>query len=59
MLAPIATLTEPELANEVQTFFASHDVPQGARTLAQHLEKLKVNVALAERERPVLKEAVN
>jgi puromycin-sensitive aminopeptidase len=59
MLAPIATLTRPELSNEVQAFFAEHQVPQGAKTLTQHLEKLRVNVALAERERAVLREAVS
>jgi hypothetical protein len=34
----------------VLAFFAEHDVPQGEKTLAQHLERLRVNVALRERE---------
>ncbi|MCC7076554.1 MAG: M1 family metallopeptidase [Acidimicrobiia bacterium] len=43
-------LSHPELAPEVHAFFADHDIPQARRTLAQHLEKLDVNVALRERE---------
>jgi puromycin-sensitive aminopeptidase len=50
MLDGIRTLTQPEVANDVFGFFAEHQVPQGAKTLAQHLEKLLVNVTLAQRE---------
>jgi puromycin-sensitive aminopeptidase len=59
MLAPLATFTDPRLAHEVEAFFAEHPIPQGAKTLAQHLEKLRVNVALAERERVTLRQAVS
>lgn len=58
MLAPVASFTRPELAGEVEAFFTDHAVPQGAKTLAQTLEKLRVNVALAERERAALVDAV-
>ena len=35
---------------EVFVFFETHEVPQGDKTLAQHLERLEVNVALRGRE---------
>jgi puromycin-sensitive aminopeptidase len=50
MCEGVRTLTAPEVAADVQGFFAEHEVPQGEKTLAQHLERLKVNVALRERE---------
>jgi puromycin-sensitive aminopeptidase len=50
MLDGITALTSPEIAQDVQAFFAEHDVPQGRQTLEQHLERLRVNVALRERE---------
>jgi len=50
MLDGVKALSEPELATEVTAFFADHDVPQGELTLRQHLERLRVNVALRERE---------
>ncbi|MCE7883907.1 MAG: M1 family peptidase [Actinobacteria bacterium ATB1] len=43
-------LSHPHLAPDVREFFAEHEIPQARQTLAQHLEKLKVNVALRERE---------
>ena len=43
-------LNEPVLAERVTAFLAEHPVPQGARTIAQHLERLQVNVALRARE---------
>jgi puromycin-sensitive aminopeptidase len=50
MAEGVRTLTDPALAHEVQGFFAEHPVPQGERTMAQHLERLRVNVALRARE---------
>jgi puromycin-sensitive aminopeptidase len=50
MLDGIRALTTDAVANEVQAFLAEHPVPQGAKTVAQHLERLRVNVALRERE---------
>ena len=37
-------------------FFETHEVPQGDKTLAQHLERLEVNVALRRLEAPRLAE---
>ena len=50
MLDGVKALSKPDLATEVTTFFDDHDVPQGELTLRQHLERLRVNVALRERE---------
>ena len=50
MVSGVRALSTPELAADVEGFFAEHQVPQGALTVAQHLEKLQVNVALRERE---------
>jgi hypothetical protein len=44
------TIRDPEVAAEIEDFFATHPVPQGALTLQQHLEKMRVNVALHARE---------
>ena len=58
MIAAIATFVDPAVEAEVREFFAEHPLPQGAKSLAQHLEKLSVNVALAEREGPRLAAAL-
>jgi puromycin-sensitive aminopeptidase len=50
MLDGIKMLSVADVATEVEMFFAQHPVPQGTLTLQQHLEKLRVNVALRERE---------
>ncbi len=50
MLEGIRTLHEPSVAQTVFAFFENHEVPQGDKILAQHLERLEVNVALRERE---------
>ncbi|MCH7643156.1 MAG: ERAP1-like C-terminal domain-containing protein [Chloroflexi bacterium] len=50
MLSGVRALSKPELASEVLAFFEEHEVPQGALSLAQHLERLRINVALRERE---------
>ncbi len=54
LLEGVRSLSAPEVADEVVAFFEDHDVPQGARTLSQHLERLQVNVALRAREAPRL-----
>jgi puromycin-sensitive aminopeptidase len=46
MLAGIRSLARPEVADDVFAFFETHEVPQGDKQLAQHLEKLDVNLAL-------------
>ena len=50
MLSGVRSLSRPEIADEVLEFFEEHEVPQGALTLSQHLERLRINVALRERE---------
>ncbi len=50
MLSGIRALSRSEQADAIEAFFAEHEVPQGRLMLAQHLEKLRVNVALRERE---------
>jgi puromycin-sensitive aminopeptidase len=50
MLEGVRTLSRPAQAQEVFAFFESHEVPQGDKILAQHLERLEVNVALRARE---------
>lgn len=50
MLDGVRSLHRPEVAETVFSFFEAHEVPQGDKTLAQHLERLAVNVALRERE---------
>ena len=50
LLGGITALSTAELADDVARFLADHPVPQGARTVEQHLERLRVNVALRARE---------
>jgi puromycin-sensitive aminopeptidase len=50
MLEGVRSLSDPAVANDVFGFFAEHEVPQGAKTLEQHLDRLRVNLALRERE---------
>ncbi|MBL8775759.1 MAG: ERAP1-like C-terminal domain-containing protein [Acidimicrobiales bacterium] len=50
LLEGVRWLSDPEVAADVTAFLGDHPVPQGARTIAQHLERLAVNVALRRRE---------
>lgn len=50
MCEGIISLVTPTLEAEVIDFFASHPVKQGAKTMQQHLEKLRVAVACKQRE---------
>jgi puromycin-sensitive aminopeptidase len=49
-LEGIRGLSKLGTAAEVMVFFETHEVPQGDKILAQHLERLEVNVALRQRE---------
>jgi len=49
MLAGVAQLDRPETASLVFAFFETTEVPQGDQILAQHLERLEVNLALRTR----------
>ena len=50
MVGGIRGMHTRELATEVEEFLSEHEVPQGALTVAQHIEKMWVNVRLRERE---------
>jgi hypothetical protein len=50
MVGGIRSLSTPSVAAEIHSFFADRPIPQGQLTLAQHLEKLTVNVELRSRE---------
>ncbi len=50
MVSGVQALSRPEQAADVKSFFEAHGVPTGELTLAQHLERLDVNVASRERE---------
>ena len=51
MLHGIRSVSDPALAADVEAFVAEHPVPQAKQTLQQHLERMRVSVALRERER--------
>ncbi len=50
MLEGITALDRPEQATGVHAFMAEHPLPQGTKQIAQHLERLDINVALRARE---------
>ena len=58
MLEGVTALDHAELASRVQAFLAEHPLPQGAKQVAQHLERLDINVALRARESGRLAAAV-
>jgi puromycin-sensitive aminopeptidase len=58
LLEGVRALSRPEIAPEVFAFFETHEVPQGDKILAQHLERLEVNVSLRAREAERLAAAV-
>jgi puromycin-sensitive aminopeptidase len=50
MCEGITALVSAELEADVQQFFAAHPVKQGAKTMEQHLEKLRIAVTCKRRE---------
>jgi puromycin-sensitive aminopeptidase len=50
----LPALSQPEVALDVQAFFAEHPIPEAARALSQKLELLRSNLQLRERETPVV-----
>ncbi len=58
MLEGIVGLDRPEQAERVRSFLADHPVPQGAKQIAQHLERLEINVAFRHREADRLSTAI-
>ena len=58
MLEGVTALDRAELAARVHDFMAAHPLPQGAKQVAQHLERLDINVALRAREADRLAAAI-
>ena len=58
MLQGVTALDTPEQARAVHRFVSTHPVPQGAKQVAQHLERLDVNTALRVRDAERLAAAV-
>ncbi len=58
MLEGVTALDRAELAARVHAFLAEHPLPQGAKQVAQHLERLNINVALRARESDRLAAAI-
>ncbi|MFZ6005087.1 MAG: M1 family metallopeptidase [Actinomycetota bacterium] len=58
MLQGIRAISDPALAADVEAFLSEHPVPQAKQTLLQHLERMRVTVALADRERARLADVV-
>ena len=54
MLHGIRTVSDPTLSGAIEAFLADHPVPQAKQTLLQHLERMRVSVALRQREAPRL-----
>ncbi|MGE3271452.1 MAG: M1 family metallopeptidase [Chloroflexota bacterium] len=50
MLAGITALSTPALASEIEEFFSVPRVRQGQKTLDQHIERLRINLAFRQRE---------
>ena len=50
----LPALSQPEVAQDVEAFFAEHPIPEAARALSQKLELLRANLQLRERETPIV-----
>jgi hypothetical protein len=50
MIEGLPALSKPEVAAEIEAFFAETSLPHAAMSVAQNLEKLRANVLLRERE---------
>jgi puromycin-sensitive aminopeptidase len=50
LVGGIRSIRDRALADEVGAFLAEHPIPQGERQVRQHVERMGVTVALAERE---------
>jgi hypothetical protein len=55
MLNGIRSIHDPDLAARVEGFLAEHPVPQGDKILQQHLERMRVTVALGQRVRTTVR----
>ena len=59
MLEGLTVISDPSRAADVEAFFAEHPLPQATATLAQHLESMRVHVALRDREAARLRAALH
>jgi puromycin-sensitive aminopeptidase len=59
MIEGLPALSKPEVAAEVQAFFAETRLPHAAKSIAQNLERLRANVLLRERETKAVSEFLN
>jgi puromycin-sensitive aminopeptidase len=50
MLSGMRSVNDPVLAADIEAFTSEHPVPQARQTLQQHLERMRVSVALRARE---------
>ena len=46
----ITSITDPELARDIEGFLAAHPVPEATTLIAQHVERMRVQVAVHQRE---------
>jgi puromycin-sensitive aminopeptidase len=46
----ITGITDPELAAEIEAFLADHPVPEAKTLIAQHIDRMRVQVAVHQRE---------
>lgn len=58
MLGGITAITDGALGAAVAAFVAEHPVPQGAKSIEQHIERMNVNIALRVRESTRLAQAL-
>lgn len=59
MIEGLPALSRPEVAAEVQAFFAETQLPHATKSIAQNLERLRANVSLRERETKAVAEFLN
>ena len=59
MIEGLPALSRPEVAAEVQAFFAETQLPHATKSIAQNLERLRANVLLRERETKAVTEFLN
>ncbi len=46
----ITSITDPALADDIEAFLADHPIPEAAKLIAQHVERMRVQVAVRQRE---------
>ena len=50
MIEGITTISEPNVADDIARFLADHHVPEATQLIAQHVERMQVQVAMRTRE---------